>query len=1085
MRIRLLLLLVAGIAPKVVSSFVPCPSSSTTRTTRRTTFSQQPTSRLEASPEELSDSHESSPSILLDNFKNNKLSEQRAGKEGYSVLRQPLDAWDPSVDPTFEIQAQQSAQQAMMDSTWWLQKETKASRKEEDRKESSRLPADQAASVDDQAVDATTASLNLVQRTMETLDMPYILEALAKECSTQVGKSIVRQGLQELCHSNICIQPKKTKKKNDVAYQSLSATSVEGVQERYQAVQEMQYLLNDLEQEDEWDEVEDETATSRILQEASYRNRRGIQVSLHGSPPPIQLSYELDLDSIWEMAEIKGQILQGPELLEISDFLHVIENVQLWSERGLQKVHNEDGQPLFVQLPKLVDAMDLNTTLQELLDTALDPKDGKLSGTTFPKLGQLRGQVRTLKQDILQTLNEIVSLPSIQSKLALESGGPLISQVSNGQRLVIPIDSNHASSIGMVHDSSRSGKTAYVEPSEIVGPTNTLRQLELELQQEESRIWKLLSDQVLLNKDSLQQSMQVLGQLDVIVARVQLGKKLQGVIPTVKEEGVLKLREAKHAVLLLRKLPNVIGSDLSLGANGNQGLVLTGPNSGGKSIILKLIGLAALLSKCGIPIPAQPGARVDYFDPILADIGDMQTSLSDLSTFSGHMLVCQKVLEQAQPNSLILLDELGSGTDPKQGVAIAQALLEAIVDVGSRVAITTHYLELKQLAASNDKFSVGGMQFVAGKPTYKLLPGTVGESYAMAVAERLKLPSSVIERATELLDSDTRMMGDLIQQLEEQRDALEQQQLELQKQKDDMEQIQDELEQEKAKLERQMLTARRQEAKKFATQLEEKEQILENILEKLKQDPSRKLITKSWDEIRFVKRDAINEAEQVPSVVQKKKEAQQIAPQELVPLSEMRDKPDLKPGDTVILCKPGPLFGRTADVIQSRGRRIEVKVNGMGMNVKESEVSVTTGVKITPSKRQPSPMQSKSTKRSKAAQKALLNEKSGSSNSSTIVDNNSKNKNTSSSNLRTDSNTVDVRGCTLIEAQDKAKTKFSQCMLSGRNVVFVLHGHGTSGILKTKIRGWLQSESRTGMVKKFGPADAEDGGDAFTRVELR
>ena len=214
----------------------------------------------------------------------------------------------------------------------------------------------------------------------------------------------------------------------------------------------------------------------------------------------------------------------------------------------------------------------------------------------------------------------------------------------------------------------------------------------------------------------------------------------------------MNLKEARHPVLLLRDLDDVVANDIdNFGADGNQGMVLTGPNSGGKTIILKLMGLVALMARDGIPVPAQEeGARVDFFGPVLADIGDIQSVDGDLSTFSGHMLVCREVLASSGRNALVLMDEPGSGTDPSQGVAIAQALLESLLESGSRVAITTHFLELKQLAASDDRFSVGGMQFVNGRPTYKLQPGVVGESFALAVAERLKLPEKVLSRATEL-----------------------------------------------------------------------------------------------------------------------------------------------------------------------------------------------------------------------------------------------------------------------------------------------------------------------------------------------
>jgi DNA mismatch repair protein MutS2 len=483
-----------------------------------------------------------------------------------------------------------------------------------------------------------------------------------------------------------------------------------------------------------------------------------------------------------------------------------------------------------------------------------------------------------------------------------------------------------------------------VEPSETVSPTNDLRQVERELEAEEARVWRSLTEQVWRNRRELQASVHAVAQLDLCLARCTLGRRLDGIIPSVQNEGVISLQDAKHPVLLLRKAEQVVGSEINLGADGNQGLVLTGPNAGGKTVILKLLGLVALMARSGIPIPASASndaqgyqPRVDFFNPVLADIGDIQSVDGDLSTFSGHLLVCREVLALAKSgrNALVLMDELGSGTDPAQGVAIAQAVLEALMETGCRVAITTHYMALKQLASSDDRFSVAGMQFVRGRPTYKLLPGVVGESYALAVAEKLQLPQTVIDRATELLDSDTRQMGDLIRDLEDQKALIDEQVAEINERKQDIIAMEVQMKEERIRLEKKMLTARRDEAQRFAKILEEKEQILEEVLNKLKSDPSRKVVAKSWEDIKFVKRDAINEAENVPSVVNAKRKAAQAveeARQELVPLAEIRNRPTLIEGDRLIVCKSGALFGREAIVTKDLGKQLQVQISGMFSN---------------------------------------------------------------------------------------------------------------------------------------------------------
>ena len=416
--------------------------------------------------------------------------------------------------------------------------------------------------------------------------------------------------------------------------------------------------------------------------------------------------------------------------------------------------------------------------------------------------------------------------------------------------------------------------------------------------------------------------------------------------------------------------------------------------------------------------------------------------------------------------------------------------MEELLETGARVVITTHYLQLKNLAASDPRFSVAGMQFVNGRPTYKLLPGTVGESFALAVAERLKLPEKVLNRANELLDSETRQMGDLIQDLEDQRALVEQQSSDLEEKKKEIAALELKIKEEQIRLEKKQLTARRDEAKKFAKKLEEKEQILEDILEKLRRDPSRRILAKSWEDIKFVKRDALTDAENIPSVIARKKQAvdeMEDVRAELVPLAEMREKPDLQEGDKLIVCQSGSLFGREATVVNFQRNRVTVQVSGvtMGLKLKDVALPPSKGSTFQPRKKSPSgPMTGRGKASiSKAAERALEAEMSGPRDTTSSPQSPGGSGSSSKVTIRTDSNTVDVRGCNLEEAKSKAQDKFSSCLMSGRPVVYILHGHGSGNVLKTKIRGWLQSERQ--LVKSFASADKADGGDAFTRVELR
>lgn len=551
--------------------------------------------------------HDGSPSFrLYSSSSPSKSSGTRAGSSGYSVLRQPVQ-WDPTEDPTFKAPSSltdDESSSSILDETWLTQRQAQPSqRRKAPKQEETRIHHE------------VPQELDLFQRTLDTLDYPIVLEALQDFCSTVPARRIVNEAMQP---------PKKKKKRVPKqftkAYQPLTAESLEGIQERYGAVQEMQRLLDD--------EMGISMSTQRLEDDAHWRNRKGYKVPL--GPPPLR-GMSFNLNDILNTNQ--DSVLEGPELLEIVTMLDVLEDVSLWSA-GLEKYNSTE----FVELPKLAGCIQVNETLQELLHNAFD-KEGRLSGTTFPTVGTLRSKVKTLKGDILNTLETILATPSISSKLALESGGPRFAEV-NG-RIVIPIDQKYSSaSLGITHDYSRSGKTVFVEPTEIVGATNELRQAEAELRAEEARIWRTLTASVLENLPSIEGSINAAGQLDLVMARVQLGRKLAGVIPQVGDEGIVCIHNAKHPVLLLRELDNVVGSDIDLGADGNQGLVLTGPNSGGKTVILKLLGLVALMARNGIPVPANPDSadyrpRVDFFAPVLADIGDLQSVGGDLSTFSG------------------------------------------------------------------------------------------------------------------------------------------------------------------------------------------------------------------------------------------------------------------------------------------------------------------------------------------------------------------------------------------------------------------------------------------------------------------
>ncbi len=589
---------------------------------------------------------------------------KKAGEEGYSILRQPLN-WDTETDPRFDapkcLDETKEESYKTRDADWYQSRilggtNTNRLGEEVQSGEDSKtgqniIGQQQQQQQQHHRKEEFNQEINLSQRTLDTLDYPIILKALRTECSTKPAQIIINNAIDEEKKggSGEKKRAKKRSKDDDILSMTLTADNVHGIHERFDAIKEMNAINNNL---------------------------IPMKKKLGGVPLS---NCDFDMEPMMEKID-SGGVLDGPDILEVSTILQSCLKVGEWCmkldqiERQRKKETensntNESGNDNdyylqnetsdhqetieLKQLPKFGHSIFIDDELVSLLNDAFDD-EGRLSGTTFPSIGRLRAKVRTLKNDILGTLDMLMTSPSIKSKVSLESGGAVYSEV-NG-RIVIPIADKFRSTVGIIHDQSRSGKTAYVEPTEIVGPTNEMRSAEIELRQEEMKVWRRLTKAIKDNREDIERSIAAVAQLDLVMARIRMGDKLDGVVPEVGNEGVISLKDARHPVLLLRELDNVVGSDIDLGAGKNQGLVLTGPNSGGKTVILKLMGLCALMARDGIPIPAKAeGARVDFFNPVLADIGDLQSVDGDLSTFSGHMLVCREVLANSGKNALVLM----------------------------------------------------------------------------------------------------------------------------------------------------------------------------------------------------------------------------------------------------------------------------------------------------------------------------------------------------------------------------------------------------------------------------------------------
>ncbi len=365
------------------------------------------------------------------------------------------------------------------------------------------------------------------------------------------------------------------------------------------------------------------------------------------------------------------------------------------------------------------------------LESSLDPA-GELLDSASPALGGLRRNVRVTYERLRTRLEHLINSSELSSALQ----EPIVT-LRNG-RYVVPVRAEAKGRVrGIVHDQSGSGQTLFIEPLVIVELGNAWREAQLSVEAEEARILDELSALVGTAAEALREDLAALADLDLWSAKARLAAELDGVRAATSDEAIVELLGARHPGLAGR----VVAIDLRLG-EGYTALVITGPNTGGKTVALRTLGLLALMHQAGLHIPAAAGSRLPIFDDVFADIGDEQSVAQSLSTFSGHMRSIVRIVEAAGPGCLVLLDELGAGTDPTEGSALAQALLDHFIRAGALVAATTHYAELKTFAHNEAAARNASVEFDLEtlSPTYHLQIGLPGTSHAFAIAERLGLP---------------------------------------------------------------------------------------------------------------------------------------------------------------------------------------------------------------------------------------------------------------------------------------------------------------------------------------------------------
>jgi len=474
---------------------------------------------------------------------------------------------------------------------------------------------------------------------------------------------------------------------------------------------------------------------------------------LYGSP---SFSGLTDVTEAVKRAEMGGT-LNLPELIRVGALLRAARLTKSYTENRRQEAGTS--------LDQFFSGLLGNKFLEDRITESIINEE-ELADTASSELYDIRRKIRQAATKARDILTRITTSQTYQKYLQ-----DSIITMRDG-RYVVPVKAEHRGVIkGLVHDISSSGATVFVEPAAVVEQNNVVRLLQAQEKKEIERILAEFSAEVAQFAGTIYRDYDILCALDVIFARAKLAYRMKANRPEMVEKGETRLIRARHPLLPMDK---AVPIDFNIGGK-NSAVIITGPNTGGKTVSIKTLGLLCLMAKCGLQIPAAPGSRVRVFGQVLADIGDEQSIEQNLSTFSSHMTNIVAILEEAGPGSLVLLDELGAGTDPAEGAALAVAIIDQLRSQGSSVAATTHYAELKVYALRTHGVENASCEFDVEslRPTYRLIFGVPGRSNAFAISRRLGLPEFIIKKADEGIGEQERHMEEVITGLDEKRQSLE------------------------------------------------------------------------------------------------------------------------------------------------------------------------------------------------------------------------------------------------------------------------------------------------------------------------
>lgn len=573
-----------------------------------------------------------------------------------------------------------------------------------------------------------------------------------------------------------------------------------------------------------------------------------------------------------------GSTLGIVELLNISSLLNVATRVKAYSRSDKSEEDDFDTKSedsLSSRFSYIEPLTNLNNEIKRCIIS-----EEEVSDDATPGLNQVRRTIKNTNQKIHEQLNNIVN----SSRSMLQES---IVTMRNG-RYCLPVKAEYKSSFsGMVHDQSSTGSTLFIEPMSVVKLNNELRELASREQEEIEKLLATLSNLAAEEADALKTNLSVLAELDFIFARAALSKKLHGSEPKFNTRGYINIKKGKHPLIDKHK---VVPIDVELGGAFDL-LVITGPNTGGKTVTLKTIGLFTLMGQSGLHIPAFDNSELSVFTDVFADIGDEQSIEQSLSTFSSHMTNTVSILEHATPTTLCLFDELGAGTDPVEGAALAMSILSHLHSQGIRTVATTHYSELKVFALTTEGVENGSCEFDVEtlRPTYRLLIGIPGKSNAFAISGKLGLPDYLIEQAKEYIDSENQSFEDVLSDLEKSRLTIEKEETEIARYKAEIEDLKKKLTIKNEKIDNAKEKILRRANEEAHAILQEAKDFADETIKKYNKWSKESGLNKAMEQERSELRKKLNSSEEKLALKNQKKQKKQLKPK------------DLKLGDAVLV----------------------------------------------------------------------------------------------------------------------------------------------------------------------------------------